>query len=350
MKKIVIVVPYLSGKGGTETVLQEVISNNPNRYSLYMVAHSHDINWLEDTGLSKNEYKVGKANQNKIIRYFNLLYFILKRKPSLVVAFDTKLILFLHYIRAILNFKFKIVSWIHYSLRNNPLVNPYWLKYADYHLSIADGITKQFLDMGIAKEKVFTIYNPVCKKNRIIPGTRNNNKYIYIGRIQYRGQKNLHDLFLALSKLKFKWTLDIYGEGSFDDKKLCRNYAAKLNILDNITWHGFIKEPFKNIYNADALLLSSKFEGLPMVVLEALSYGIPCISSNCQGPSEIVLNGKNGYLYKANNIKDFEEKISLFHKYGVENNKRQIQQTILKFYEQNYFERLDNVFQKLDSL
>lgn len=96
------VVPYLSGKGGMETVLQEVVSNNPNRYSLYMIAHSHDINWLEDTGLSKNEYKVGKANQNKIIKYFNLIYFLLKRKPSLVVVLDTKLILFLHYIGAIL--------------------------------------------------------------------------------------------------------------------------------------------------------------------------------------------------------------------------------------------------------
>ena len=60
-----------------------------------------------------------------------------------------------------------------------------------------------------------------------------------------------------------------------------------------------------------ALLLTSRFEGFGLVLVEAISHGIPVISSDCEtGPRDIVVEGINGYLYKPGDLKEFVEKVN----------------------------------------
>ena len=75
-----------------------------------------------------------------------------------------------------------------------------------------------------------------------------------------------------------------------------------------------IINPNKNVYNylksADLFILSSKYEGLPNVLLEALTLKKFIISSNCPtGPKEILLNGKGGLLFNVGNYHQLSEKI-----------------------------------------
>jgi len=104
--------------------------------------------------------------------------------------------------------------------------------------------------------------------------------------------------------------LKVFGKGP--DENTLSKYAEKLKINDKIEWLGFCANPY-DVLKKDgvtAVVLTSRFEGLPTVLIEAVAHGIPVVSSNCNtGPDDIVISGVNGYLYKQGSIKDFTEKL-----------------------------------------
>lgn len=111
--------------------------------------------------------------------------------------------------------------------------------------------------------------------------------------------------------LKFDWKLKVIGTGP--DEKMLRRYADKLGIADKIEWLGFSREPYELLRSegVTALLLTSNYEGFGLVLIEAISYGIPVISSDCEaGPKDIVVPGVNGYLYKKGDLNDFVDKLN----------------------------------------
>ena len=78
---------------------------------------------------------------------------------------------------------------------------------------------------------------------------------------------------------------------------------------------GYKKNPYPFIKYSDVLVLTSKYEGLPNVLLEAITLKKFVISSNCPtGPKEILDNGKGGMLFKTGSYKDLSKKIILFKK------------------------------------
>ncbi|WP_050755752.1 glycosyltransferase [Limosilactobacillus coleohominis] len=343
MKKMLIIVPPMSGHGGTESVLKKVLSRNPNRYFLFVVS-TKDSLWLKGTKIDDSDIYVG--NNNKIKKIIDLIKVIKKIKPQVVISLHTNYVYFLFHIRRIFNLQFKLVSWIHFSLFNEPSVNTKWLKLADYHLAISDGIANQMLELGIPSSKVFRVKNPIERQSKIIFQSPCKSNFIYIGRTYLHGQKNLAELMDGLALVDHPWHLDVYGDGP--DFDACQQYAQNKGISNKINWHGFTQKPFEKIKTADALLLSSTYEGLPMVILEAMSYGVPCISSNCpSGTTELIKNGKNGYLYNMGDSDDLAKKVIKYITNGVEMTNSEIKLTINDFYEDNYFSRLDHTIDKI---
>ena len=72
-----------------------------------------------------------------------------------------------------------------------------------------------------------------------------------------------------------------------------------------------MEKEFKTFFlKSDLFVLSSYYEGLPNVLIDAVNYNIPCVSTNCpSGPSEILLNGKGGYLVKTKSPELLAKKI-----------------------------------------
>src|SRR5690606_9456142 len=104
----------------------------------------------------------------------------------------------------------------------------------------------------------------------------------------------------ALSQVTGEWRLHVVGDGS--DMERCQAYGRELGIDDRIVWHGWQADPWQYVRErigaVSALLLTSAFEGFGMSLVEAMSYGIYCISSDCPwGPGDIVRDGVNGQLY-----------------------------------------------------
>jgi glycosyltransferase involved in cell wall biosynthesis len=147
-------------------------------------------------------------------------------------------------------------------------------------------------------KKIYTIYNPIkdiiVKKNSF---KRNKYNLLTIGRLE--NQKNLTGLIVALSillKKNKKIRLTIVGKGS--EKQKLINLSKYLKIKKKIIFKEFSKPDI--YYKKEGIfILNSFFEGLPNVLIEAIQYKIPIISTNCfSGPVEILKNGKYGYLVK----------------------------------------------------
>ncbi len=151
-------------------------------------------------------------------------------------------------------------------------------------------------------KKVFKISNisPYPISSRVY--SINSKKIIAVGRLDY--QKNFGDLILAWNKIPkdviSEWTLEIWGDGDEYD-----NLLYLINKLDikNIHLKG-TSNNMEDIYlSSSFLVMSSIFEGLPMVLIEAQSFGLPIISFDCPyGPSEVVTHDKDGFLISLGDV------------------------------------------------
>ena len=101
-------------------------------------------------------------------------------------------------------------------------------------------------------------------------------------------------------------SISINGE----EKEKLLNLSKELNIEDRVHFLGFQKNPYKYMAQADLLILSSRYEGLPNVVLEANTCGLPVVAYNCPGGTrEIIKDGLNGFLVECGNIDELAYKI-----------------------------------------
>jgi glycosyltransferase involved in cell wall biosynthesis len=176
----------------------------------------------------------------------------------------------------------------------------------DYNLALRSKI--------IAPHKLFQIYNSVPLPLHTQPKQEKETTTIFfIGRLA--PPKDLHILFEAFARLPMttqeKANIQIVGDGVlFDD---FQKTSQSLGIEERVFWFGRQNYESSRIFfeKADIFVLPTHWEGFPMTIVEAMSYGLPVIASNVGGISEIVRED-NGYLVDSKNqIEDFSK--ALFH-------------------------------------
>ena len=360
LKKIIITGYEISGHGGMETVCINLVKllrmQDPDIDISFVFLKKNNNSHVNDDWLIGQRYcrlssNVKITKLRRLCFAYALRKIIVREDPDVIISLDTLSCYISHMARKYTRNQVKIFSWFHFSLYNfykdNYKKKFKYISKADFHLSISSGITQQLIDMGIEKNSIATIFNPVIRCNVCIPVTEKHTRFVYVGRIVADGQKNLRGLFNGLSKLKGAWSLDLIGAGQ--DVDTLTALAETLGISENIHWHGWQKSPWEYIQNTlkniTCLLLTSHFEGFVMVLVEASAHGVYSISSNCEtGPADIIKEGINGNLYPPDKP---EELVSLLQEIvdgktlpaGV-----QIQQAIEEFYEDNYIIKVNEAF------
>lgn len=156
-------------------------------------------------------------------------------------------------------------------------------------------------------ENGIVIPNPSWIKSKKTADLKNK-KVIAIARNSY--EKGLDRLLLIWKEIGEKypdWTLDIYT----DDVDSLENEALQLEIESGINYLHFVKNIEGKYLKASIYVMTSRTEGFPMVLLEAMASGLPCIAYDCPtGPRAIITNAENGFLIPDHNIEMFVEKLS----------------------------------------
>ncbi|WP_336983468.1 MULTISPECIES: lipopolysaccharide 1,6-galactosyltransferase [unclassified Cedecea] len=350
--KIAFVGEAVSGFGGMETVIKGVINafqnkEQPDDCSMFFFCRNDkmDKQWLEniDVNYSFSNQRISFFRKLKHVSAFSK--WIKGYRPDVVICIDVISCLLVNQARKKAGVNFKIFSWPHFSLDHKKHAE--YIVYADRHLAISSGIKKQMQMRGVSASDITLVYNPVSRKPDIIHAPENGEvtTFLYVGRMKFEGQKRIKDLLDGLARADGQWKLHVIGDGS--DFSKCKEYGKQLNIDANIIWHGWQADPWglvKNkIKSVNALLLTSSFEGFPMTLLEAQSYGIPCISSNCvTGPEDIIQNGINGYLYEPSDLNEFIGLLDKTISGDIIINRKNIPSTISDFYDEAYFDRINS--------
>ncbi len=167
---------------------------------------------------------------------------------------------------------------------NNSILQSSWLYQWLYH-----------------KKNGVHIGNAVCKPYDTCFNKKTKNDYykiVYIGRLT--SQKNVPLLIDALKDVddKRRWRLFIYGKG--DDETDIRTNIIENCLETSVSLHGYKEDVYETLQSADLLVLPSSYEGMPNVVVEALSYEVPALVSNISAHTLLFVNGEVGFFENGN--------------------------------------------------
>lgn len=181
--------------------------------------------------------------------------------------------------------------------RSMKLVNEY-----DCLVTLTEGDAKEWREKGVKNVEVIPNPLSVYPKDVSNDTDRPFGRIISVGRLEkVKGFDFLISAFALISDKCPNWRIDIYGAGSCEEELL--DMIASKGMDGRIS----ICTPTEGIYDeylrSDFCVLSSRHEGFGMVLLEAMSCGIPCVAFDCKyGPGEIIKSGYSGLLVKDGDI------------------------------------------------
>ena len=163
-------------------------------------------------------------------------------------------------------------------------------------------------------------------------------------------QKDFITLLKAINKIKSKLEIRLLIIGEGDQKLNLISYINENKLNNIVKIKDRIENPYPYILKSDVMILTSKYEGLPNVLLEGLALNKFIISSNCPtGPSEILDRGKGGFLFRTGNYNELGNKIINYKR-----NKRQCDKlrkfSVSRLYRFDFKENLEkyyNIFLKI---
>ncbi len=341
-----------SGFGGIETVIKKVTGflesdqDTKNTYTLYFLCRDDrmDKSWLEGKHFICHRSGIKISFLRRMSHACALARFVKQNQPDAVIAFDAPSCRVAAQAIRYSKKTLPLISWLHYSLDHKKHAEQALV--ADHHLAISSGIKQQLIKRGVSPERISVIFNPVTPQSTVIPRPTDKAVFIYVGRLKFEGQKRLKDMLDAFSGLEGEWECHFIGDGS--DANVCQAYGHQLGIADRLHWHGWQEKPWEyvqtEIKQVSAFVMSSAFEGLPMTLLEAMSYGIYCVSSDCpSGPGDIIRNGVNGQLYPVRDLNNLQAILSSTIVNREISDVKTIKSSIHDFYDDNYYRTFKKV-------
>ncbi|MFK5705769.1 glycosyltransferase [Ligilactobacillus sp. LYQ139] len=298
--------PQLSGNGGTEVALVKAVNALVDQHDITVILSSTPGNptWLRQINSRVRVITNDFTNSLTKAFYFGKL-FVGARSDDHFIILAANLIKYASIIRRYCHKQYTITSWIHYSLDDQQMFNADNVLFADNHWAISSSIKEQLINRGVSEKQITLVYNAVDEYNGKLNQVQNDDvlRLVYIGRIELDDQKNLRELMDGLTQYSGKFTVDFYGDAA--DLSACQQYSKKVGISSCVRWHGWVANPWDEVLekiHPNALVLTSRYEGLPMTLLEGISRGIPAIVADFVGYQDVIENGVNGLSYSRGNL------------------------------------------------
>lgn len=307
--KIIILIPSLKN-GGAERVVSRLSNSFLSRgYDVLVVTFSntqndYKVKNLMSLGVEASNYFIGKI-LNSLLRILKLRKIKNDFSPDISISllFGPNLVNVLSkHSEIIVTSERNALAYEDSSILGSFLRKVIY-HFSDYIVANSIGIKNDIVNrFGIAEYKIRVIYNYVdfeIMQKRDLP--KNKLTLLTIGRLdESKAQWNLIHTIYQLKERKLNVVLIILGNGKLLTK--LTRLVDELNLKNEVKFFGFQTDVQKFLKEADIFCLSSRNEGLPNVLLEAMNAGLPVISTDApHGPKEI-LNPQAIDLYSKDNI------------------------------------------------
>ncbi len=307
--KIDFIISGLQG-GGAQRVMVILANHFAEKgYEISIITFSgkHDdfeINPL----INRVKLHKSKIKIHRIGVLINLLkyYRAKKNRPAIIISFITLMNLISIIVAKIYSIKIIISEHNSHLQAQSPKFLTYLTRKLFYrHADFVTVLTSYDIDFyKKLKSNVIVMPNP-CSFTPIENSNKQREKVILavgnLDRYQHKGFDNLISFIEPILKSNPDWILKIIGGGDTGKNHL-KNIAINLNITEQVVFAGFQSNVAEIMDASEIFILSSRYEGLPMVLLEAMSQGMACIAYDCKtGPSDIITNEVNGLLIEDQN-------------------------------------------------
>lgn len=283
---------------GAENVVVQIIRmfNSDNNVKMVYVSPNGPI---EE---SLKEYNVDYFGINKLnVKTIKTL--VKKWKPDIIHAHDVTASVIA--MMATVGKKTRVISHMHVNNANMSKINFKTVLYAISSIKyskivwVSKSCYSNYRFRNIVKKKSCILDNVMNKELILSKVKRDTNLYdidlIYVGRLTY--QKNPERLVSVLKRvLNKKPDVKIAIVGNGDLFALTKSLIDKNAMNDSCRLVGYIDNPYKMIFDSRVLIMTSRYEGLPMTALEALALGVPIVSTPVDGMKNVVIDGYNGFL------------------------------------------------------
>lgn len=357
--KIDFIISSLQG-GGAERVLvliaNNLVKNKEYDVSVITLNKGKDVFDLE-TSIKKISLDHGRLPNHTIRGFLNLLkhYFIKKNRPDIIISFNsgnnllTIPVAKLYSIKIIAEEHISYIATVGNKSFKQSFARKYLYKKADVVTVLTEHDVDHYKKLGV---NVTVMPNP-CSFDPLKENNTNREKIILavgsLNRYHHKGFDNLLHLIAPILKKNPEWKLKIAGSG---DKgyEILQELKEKLDIENQVIFTGFVSNISDIMRKSSIFILSSRFEGLPMVLLEAMSQGMACIAYDCKtGPSDIITDGINGFLIEDQNKISMQKKLqnlidneSLINTFAQES-----LYSIDKYHISSVIKRYEDVFENL---
>jgi len=322
LKKIAFIVPDLGG-GGAEKALLVLANKFSEKHKVIIVLFKKKGVFLDFVSDKINIISLKKNHKNLLHIPLLLLKLRKSLKNSDIIFCGFQLFTEFYVLLSLFGLNKKIIPVIQtnvsfmmkkiniYNYLSRKIIG-FLYNRMDKIVCASKGIKSDIINNLFVKEnKLKVIYNPLYFFDQ------NEGKIIYyfekpifitLARLSY--QKRIDTTIKAFNeflKVKKHGSLLILGDG--EEKENLIKLAKKYNISEKVYFKGFVHNISDYLRCSDVFLLTSDVEGFGNVLIEAMYYGLPVISTNCTGPCEVLENGKYGIIVNKGDYKKISEKM-----------------------------------------
>lgn len=206
------------------------------------------------------------------------------------------------------------IGWEHNHFHGNMKYANKITKYAsklDYFVLVSKEL-RDYYGGRLKKSKCKCVYIPnIIDKLPKYTSRLNKKRLVSVGRLSpEKGPMDLLKLYKRINEVYPDWTLEVIGDGT--EKSKMEEYIRDNNLVNKVTLHGFRNKDYIDdiLHNSSIYLMTSFTESFGIVLIEAMSHGVPCIAfDSAEGARELIDHGENGYLIKDRDFSKYINKV-----------------------------------------